>query len=130
VTLGDRRSDLIGWSGLVVVSLVAVLVASLASAPPIAAPADDAIMRDSFRQIAFEESSARGKSAHTFPGDLWSQDDDYHAAEAKKMRALAGERQVRLDDVIRGVDDGMREGWSPRGLMTPGVPPCRPRLDY
>jgi hypothetical protein len=124
------RSDLIGWCAFAATSLVAVFVALHAEAPKPAGNADERMMHDAFLAIASDEPAARGKSAHEFPGDLWSQDDDYHSQEAKKMRSYAGERQVRLDDIVRAVDDGMRQGWSPRGLMKPGVPPCRPRLDY
>jgi hypothetical protein len=125
-----KRSDLVGWSGVGSACLAALVVAVTAAAPPPGAAADERVQRDAFRVIANDEPASRGKSAHSFPGDLWSQDDDYHGQEAKKMRSFAGERQIRLDDVIRAVDDGMKQGWAPRALMKPGVPPCRPRLDY
>jgi hypothetical protein len=125
-----KRSDLVGWAVLGATGVVAVIVTLVAKVPPPAAAADEAMRRDAFRSVAYDEPPSRGKSAHQFPGDLWSQDDDYHAQEAKKMRAFAGERQIRLDDVVRAVDEGMKQGWIPRGLTKPGVPPCRPRLDY
>ena len=125
-----KRSDLAGYGVLGAASLVALVVTLHAKAPPPAAEADEKTRRDAFRTIAYDEPPARGKAAHQFPGDIWSQDDDYHGQESKKMRSYAGEHQVRLDDVVRAVDEGMKNGWTPRGLMKPGVPPCRPRLDY
>jgi hypothetical protein len=125
-----NRSDLVGFAILGAVILVALGVTLRSQVRSPAAEADERTRRDAFLQIAYDEPPSRGRAAHSFPGDLWSQDDDYHAQEAKKMRAYAGEHQVRLDDVIRAVDEGMKQGWVPRGLTKAGVPPCRPRLDY
>jgi hypothetical protein len=124
------RSDLVGWCALAAACIVAIATAARAKAPAPAAQADERVRKDAFRVVAYDEPPTRGKSTHAFPGDAWSQDDDYHAQEAKKIRSFAGEHEVRLDDVVRAVDEGMKEGWPPRGLMKTGVPPCRPRLDY
>jgi hypothetical protein len=96
------------------------------------APASEEVRREAFTQIANEEPAMRAKSAHEFPGDAWSQDDDFHKREEKRARVIAAERGVRLGDVLRALDDGLREAWpvGPDVHLAPGVAPCRPRLSY
>ncbi len=120
----------IGWSLFAAIDAVALAVALLAPASPSQPDLSEADARIMYASIAREEPALRAAAARSFPGDLWSQDDDFHGNEQKKIRALAGERQARIGDALRAVDDGMREGWSPRGALSPKVPPCRPRLDY
>jgi hypothetical protein len=110
----------------------ALVRAVSAPTPPPGERASDALRRETFAQIAAEEPSMRAAAAHEFPGDAWSQDDDFHQREQKMARSVAAKNGVRLGDVLRALDDGLREGWppAPRVHLSPGVPPCRPRLSY
>jgi hypothetical protein len=116
------------------VALVAIAVARAASAPvPLdAPPATEEARREAFEEIVADEPSMRIEAAHAFPGDAWSQDDDFHQRQQKRARQVAASRGMRLGDVLRALDDGLREGWpaASRVGMDPGVAPCRPRLSY
>jgi len=124
-------SSTLGWPAFGAILVVATVLA--ARAPVLAQPGsrlDEEGAHEIFQIIAHEEPGMRATAAHAFPGDVWSQDDDFHALERKKVRSFAAEHDVPIADVVRAVDDGMREGWSPRGVLSAKVPPCRPRLDY
>ena len=118
--------------------IVIVVVASLAmlraaTAPPPEAPKkaiDEKTAREAYRDIANRERQARREAAVKFPGDPWSQDDDFHERENEAVRSFAGSHELRLSDVVRAVDDGMREKWPASFQPNPKVPPCRPRLSY
>ena len=85
-----------------------------------------------FAEIDRQEPEMRAAAAHAFPGDAWSQDDDFHEREQKKARELAASRGVRLADVLLAIDEGIRASWPPAPTVrpNPAVPPCRPRLSY
>lgn len=72
----------------------------------------------------------RREAAVKFPGDLWSQDDDMHERENEAVRSYASKNNVRITDVVRAMDDGMRAHWQTSGTVQATVPPCRPRLSY
>jgi hypothetical protein len=111
---------------------VAVVRAATAPLPPDGVAASAEVRRAVFSEIAAEEPEMRAKAAHNFPGDTWSQDDDFHHSEQARARVVAVDRGTRLSDVMRALDEGMREEWPlPPGIvLKPGVPPCRPRLTY
>lgn len=110
----------------------ALIRALTAKAPASGERASEALRHQAFAEIASEEPAMRAAAAHEFPGDAWSQDDDFHEHEQKMARSLAAKNGVRLGDVLRALDDGLRERWppAPRVHLNPGVPPCRPRLSY
>jgi len=122
----DRAAKIV----VALVALVAVGRAVFASMPAPGKPLDEAGSHDAYRDIVTRERSARREAAVKFPGDLWSQDDDFHERESEAMRSFATSRSARLGDVVRAVDDGMHERWLavPQPIAT--VPPCRPRLSY
>jgi len=116
---------------IVVVALSAMVRA--ATAPPPVAPKkamEEKLAHDAYRDITSRERSARREAAVKFPGDPWSQDDDFHERESEAVRAFAGAKELRLSDVVRAVDDGMRDRWPTSIQPNPKVPPCRPRLSY
>ncbi len=110
----------------------ALIRAATAPVPADAPPATVAARRAAFVEMADQEPADRKEAAHAFPGDLWSQDDDFHSREQKHARAVATKRGMTLADVLGAIDDGLRERWPPfpRITLKPGVPPCRPRLSY
>jgi hypothetical protein len=87
-------------------------------------------MHEAWRQIIAKEPSLRAEAAKKFPGDPWSQDDDFHNAELREARAFANRQGVQLGDVLRALDDGMHEHWPASPPPQAKVPPCRPRLTY
>jgi hypothetical protein len=93
---------------------------------------DDPARQAAFRELASEEASQRARASRTFPWDAWSQDDDFHANEMLMAMRIARTRGVALGDVLRALDDGMREQWPlpPSANVRPSVPPCRPRPIY
>ncbi|HSQ66333.1 MAG TPA: hypothetical protein VLM85_24085 [Polyangiaceae bacterium] len=109
---------------------VAVGRAATAAPPPEGKPATEAIAREAYRDIVSRERTMRHDAALKFPGDPWSQDDDFHSREEGEARSFAASHDVRLADVLRAVDDGMRAHWSAPVTPDPRVPPCRPRLAY
>lgn len=118
----------------IVIAVVASLaIARAATAPPPKAttqPIDDKTAKTAYREVTSHERQARREAAVKFPGDPWSQDDDFHERESEAVRSFAGSHELRLSDVVRAVDDGMRDHWPTSGKPNPQVPPCRPRLSY
>ncbi|WP_394836139.1 hypothetical protein LVJ94_04435 [Pendulispora rubella] len=93
------------------------------------APADDEQRREAFETMALEEREMRRNAAKDFPADLWSQDDAFHNSEYRRAKTLAGERRLRLPDVLLAIDEGLHRRWAAPANVTlrPTVPPCRPR---
>ncbi len=115
------------------VLVVAVVRAATSKAPVEAAtkPMTPEIARDAYRDITNREKTIRRESAVKFPGDVWSADDDFHERENEAVRSFANSHEVRVSDVVRAVDDGMREHWPTNATAIQAtVPPCRPRLSY
>ncbi len=86
--------------------------------------------REVYRDMTGRERSMRREAAVKFPGDLWSQDDDFHERENETVRSTASSKKIRFSDVVRAIDDGMRAHWPASGQPIATVPPCRPRLSY
>jgi hypothetical protein len=118
-----------------VVALVAIARAATGAPPSSVAkatkPMTPELARDAYRDITSRERGMRRDAAVKFPGDLWSQDDDFHERENESTRSFAGSHEVPLESVVRAIDDGMREHWpTTGGTPQATVPPCRPRLSY
>jgi len=113
-----------------VVAVVAVVRAATASGPAPGHPLSDEQAHAVYRDLASRERGMRREAAVAFPGDLWSQDDDFHRRENDTARDFASHKEVRLDDVVRAVDDGMKQRWPAPSRPVATVPPCRPRLSY
>ena len=60
------------------------------------------------RAAAGQEPAWREKSRKSFPGDLWSQGDDFHNAEQSWARREARRLNVSTADVLRAVDEDLR----------------------
>lgn len=123
--------DLVPKIVIAVVASLAMLRAATAPAPEAPTkPIEEKAAHDAYRDITNRERQARREAAVKFPGDPWSQDDDFHERENEAVRNFAGSHELRLSDVVRAVDDGMREKWPASIQPYPKVPPCRPRLSY
>ena len=73
------------------------------------------------------EQQWRAAAKRRFPGDHWSQDDDFHRVEQSRVRRIAGRRKVTLTDVLRAIDEGLRV--RPQGRRVTASP-CKPRPFY
>jgi hypothetical protein len=125
------RKDLVPKIVIAVVALLAMVRAATAPVPKAPTkPIDDKMARDAYRDVTNRERQTRREAAVKFPGDPWSQDDDFHERENEFVRNFAGSHDLRLSDVVRSVDDGIREHWQASIQPNPKVPPCRPRLSY
>jgi len=126
------RRDQVAWGVAALLAAIALVrVATAQAADPGVAPSEEA-QREAFDQIANQESELRVHAAKEFPGDPWSQDDEFHHGEAGRARWYSDRRGVSLAHVLRALDDGLHGRWpKPRGArLVTGVQPCRPRLDY
>jgi hypothetical protein len=76
----------------------------------------------------------RDRAAESFPGDAWSQSDDFHAHEARQIRELAHQRHVTVEEVLRAIDDDLhapeRARRSDHGSRGVTAVPCKPRPFY
>jgi len=123
-----------GVSVTVASALVVVLVVARhpAPAPARAATAEErleaaALVRE--REAAWNEETARG-----FPGDRWSQRDDFHGRELARIVEIARAKGIRFEDVLRAVDEDLHRD----PVVTPDAPdprnaravPCKPRPVY
>jgi hypothetical protein len=115
-----------------IVCLVAIARAVTAPVPPSlpAASLDD--KRTMFDKIASDEPAMRATATKDFPSEAWSADDDFHSLEQQKAVLYAHQHRFPVGDVLSALDEGMREGWAPKGGVTlrVSVPPCQPRPIY
>ena len=115
------------------VVLVVVRVAT-APAPRLDRAATAAERAEVAAEIAFAEPSWRAETAQNFPSDHWSQRDDFHGRELRKVLEIRSARGIRLEDVLRAVDDDIHQR---RALDANTVDtrdaravPCKPRPFY
>jgi hypothetical protein len=88
--------------------------------------------RSFYLAAAEAEVETRKNAAGRFRGSPWSQDDQFHAKEAKFIRNYAKNHKVDIGTLVDALDRGMHEKW-PTGAVPPPdqkVLPCRPRLNY
>jgi hypothetical protein len=122
------RRTVLGW--LFLATAVSAAVIRVATVPPSALPfrADEKTRRGFFEALARAEPGMRATAAENFPGDLWSADDDFHSFEMRLAHELAARAGLDVPEVLRAIDDGIRERWpvdGPRPQAT--APPCHPR---
>ena len=126
----DMKDKVVVASVVVIAIVRAATGGASASVVKPTKPMTPELAHDAYRDITSRERQQRREAAVKFPGDLWSQDDDFHERENESTRSFAGGHEVAISDVVRAVDDGMREHWPTFGVPQATVPPCRPRLSY
>ena len=116
------------------VAIVAVVRAATGGLPAkskrVIKPMTSELARSAYYNITSRERSMRREAAVKFPGDLWSQDDDFHERENEATVSFAKDHEVAVADVILAIDDGMKQRWPTSSPPQATVPPCRPRLAY
>jgi hypothetical protein len=123
-------------SGVAVAFVCAVVVVARAGAAPSPVPRRPATPTER-REIALSvlanEAGWQDESAKGFPEDSWSQSDDFHGREAKYFRELSDKWGVRVEDILRAVDDDVHAkkaiANTPESRRAHAVP-CKPRPFY
>ncbi len=100
-----------------------------ATAPPPRAPRplSAAERREVAQSLAAQEAYWQERAERHFPGDRWSQDDDFYNLEHHSVRALAASRGTSPGDVLLGIDEWLRAAPAGRKVT---ASPCKPRPFY
>jgi hypothetical protein len=122
----SRVGALVSVSSLVLVVVMAAS-ADAGSSPQHATEAERASIR---RAFAEKEQKWRNEARAAFPGDLWSQDDDYQRREVDLARDLANRLRVPFADVLDALDEGLRVPPFPGEVRRATVHACKPRPFY
>lgn len=131
----DRRRpstrDVVSFAVFAACVAVAIGRAATAPEPPSARSASAAERRAFAGQVAAAEADWQINAARKFPGDHWSQDDDFHNVEQRVVRQAARQLGVQPSDLLRAIDENLHDqtaqGRSPRRAS---VVPCKPRPFY
>ena len=83
-----------------------------------------------FAALASSEPTWRREAESAFPGDAWSQDDDFHRRESTFARETATARGVPVEEVLRAIDEGLHGELGMSHQLVATVPPCKPRPFY
>jgi hypothetical protein len=125
------RTELASWF---IIGLAFFTALFLASAAPsrVTGPASRAQCQQLYAEAAEREPGERQDAARRFRGSLWSQDDDFHFKEAKRVKDFAKSRHASITSLLDALDEGMHQDWPvpSNNLPNPKVMPCRPRLIY
>jgi hypothetical protein len=78
---------------------------------------------------AAQEPTWRLASRRNFPGDMWSQDDDFHSMERAWVNAEAQQRGVSPREVFRAIDEDLH-AHPPSPPRKATASPCKPRSFY
>lgn len=124
-----RRAALVGWLALALCGAVVVARASSSEVKPPSRRLSDEERVMLGRAAAEAEPIWRMRSRRSFPGDHWSQDDDFGASERGWAMTEARRRDVPAADVFNAIDTELRSA--------PVLPPrkatasaCKPRPFY
>jgi hypothetical protein len=114
--------------------LVVTIRIALAPAPKPARHATQDELSEIAQAVGSSERAWTNETTQNFPLDNWSQRDDFHGREWRKAKELAKEKGLRVEDVLRAVDDDIHR----RKARSPDAPddrnaraiPCKPRPFY
>lgn len=130
----DLRTSLPAAAVVVGCTIVVTVRAALAPAPAPRRQATPDELAELAADIASNERAWANETAQHFPADRWSQRDDFHGREYRRAEELANERGVRIEEVLRAVDDDIhrRAARSPDDTdeRQAGAIPCKPRPFY
>jgi hypothetical protein len=121
--------DWLGWLVLAGCALAVVVRAATAEAPRLPRAANQAQIEALAEEAGRLEGAWGEDGRRAFPGDLWSQDDDFHHKEMEWARGAARRLGVRLGDALKAIDRGLRAAAAGTPLRAT-VPPCKPRPFY
>jgi hypothetical protein len=118
-----------GLSALVFIGcvVVAFVRAASSSAPRSVRRLEPAERAGIAARLASQEQYWRSRAEREFPGDRWSQDDDFHNLEHMAARREALMTGAGVGDVLLSIDEGLRA--RPEGRRVSPAP-CKPRPFY
>lgn len=127
-----QRACFAGWGLLL--ALGAALVGWVCAVPRLepAGDGDSQARARVARAVRQAEPAFRRRALERFPGDPWSQGDDFAAQERALVERLAAREGMRVGAVLKSIDEdvkrrqGPTSGWLDRGQ----VAPCMPRPFY
>lgn len=79
------------------------------------------------RSVAQREPGWERAAQRKFPGDRWSQDDDFHNQEQRAARRAASRYHIQLGSVLHAIDQQLRQAPDSRKVH---AVPCKPRPFY
>ena len=124
--LGSRQYAWLAFAGITSLAVARVIAADSGAAQRALSPAE---RRELGRTAAQKEPSWRASAQKTFPGDDWSQDDDFQ----KKERDWVGDRSAALGvspaQIFRAIDEDLH-AHSPTPPRKANASPCKPRPFY
>jgi hypothetical protein len=104
-SLRSKRLSRLGWGVCAAALAVAISRAMSASHPVPPRRLTEAERATVGRLCAAEEPRWRLSTMHRFPGDRWSQDDDFHASERGWALELSHREGVSPSEVFRAIDE-------------------------
>jgi hypothetical protein len=104
--VSQKKWSWVGLSLCLVLALFRVLTSS--AAPPLQ-PLSPETATQIADQLASQEPAMRLRNRQRFPGDRWSQDDDFHASEAGWARQQAGLYRTSLQEIFKAVDAHLKK---------------------
>lgn len=125
-----RRVSLAGWLAFALCGATAVVRAATSRAPPPERRLSPAERVEVGRVAAAEEPGWRARSHNSFPGDSWSQDDDFGASERSWAVSEARRRNVPVSDVFDAIDAELRASTPVQPPRKATASPCKPRPFY
>lgn len=130
----DLRFSLPAAGITAVIAAVVVARALLAPAPSPPPLASAMARAEIASRIATQEKEWLRQAAENFPQDNWSQSDDFHGREYREVLKIAKEKNIRIEDVLRAVDDDLHQSPA-HGPQAPDsraarAVPCKPRPFY
>ena len=126
------RIDLWSWFLIGGALFSGLLLVENSHAPHVTGPCSLAQGQQLYADLADREPAERQDAARRFRGSVWSQDDDFHFKEMKRVKDYAKSRRVSIASLLDALDQGMHEDWPvpSKNVPNPKVMPCRPRLIY
>ena len=126
-----RRAALAGWLAFALCGATAVVRAATVRTPPLPTRRLSEDERATVgRAAAAEEPGWRQRNRQSFPGDHWSQDDDFGASERQWMLDEARRRGVPVTDVARAIDEELHAASPVLPPRKASASPCKPRPFY
>jgi hypothetical protein len=131
---GAFGASLVGAYVTVVVAILVTLWVVRHPAPKPARSATEAERAAAAALVAGQEAEWNDEAAQSFPGDRWSQRDDFHGRELARVIEIARGKGIRVEDVLRAIDDDLhhvpvRDPDAPDPRNARAVP-CKPRPVY
>lgn len=126
-----RRAAWWGWFCFALCGATAVVRAATVQRPAPPARRLSAEERAEVgRAAAREEPGWRQRSRQSFPGDFWSQDDDFGASERQWALDESRRRGVPVVDVLRAIDEELHAASPVLPPRKATASPCKPRPFY